>query len=53
MTVGGITFKQGRLAVDALNVMQNNKINALFIVDEDDKAVGAIKMHTLLKAGVV
>ncbi|MBF7074911.1 KpsF/GutQ family sugar-phosphate isomerase [Glaciecola sp. MH2013] len=53
MTHGSITFEKGRLAVDALNTMQDKKINALFVINTENKPVGAVKMHTLLKAGVV
>ncbi|MFT4732219.1 MAG: arabinose-5-phosphate isomerase [Gammaproteobacteria bacterium] len=53
MTPNGITMIHGKLAVDALNLMQKHKINAMFIVNDEHKPVGAIKMHTLLKAGVV
>ncbi|MFQ3250994.1 MAG: arabinose-5-phosphate isomerase [Glaciecola sp.] len=53
MTPKSVTMIQGKLAVDALNLMQKYKISAMFIVDEEQKPVGAIKMHTLLKAGVV
>ena len=53
MTPKSVTMIQGKLAVDALNLMQKHKISAMFIVDDEQKPVGAIKMHTLLKAGVV
>lgn len=53
MTPKSITMVEGKLAVDALNLMQKHKINAMFIVDANQNPVGAIKMHTLLKAGVV
>lgn len=53
MTPNSVTMIQGKLAVDALNLMQQHKISAMFIVDDEQKPVGAIKMHTLLKAGVV
>jgi arabinose-5-phosphate isomerase len=53
MTHNSITMNHGKLAVDALNLMQKHKINAMFIVNDAHKPVGAIKMHTLLKAGVV
>lgn len=53
MTPKSVTMIKGKLAVDALNLMQQYKISAMFIVDDEQKPVGAIKMHTLLKAGVV
>lgn len=41
------------LAVEALNLMDDNAINALIVVDENNVPVGALNMHGLLKAGVV
>lgn len=41
------------LAAEALQIMQENKINAIPIVDLDRHLVGAINMHDLLLAGVV
>jgi len=41
------------LAAEALQLMQQNKINALLIVDEERRPVGALNMHDLLRAGVV
>lgn len=41
------------LAAEALQLMQSKKINALLVVDDADKLVGALNMHDLLRAGVV
>ncbi len=41
------------LAVDALNVMQDNEITLLPVVNEKQKIEGIIHMHDLLKAGIV
>lgn len=41
------------LAVEALNRMEKSKITALMVVDDDNKPVGALNMHDLLRAGVV
>jgi arabinose-5-phosphate isomerase len=41
------------LAVEALNLMEKSKITALMVVDHDNKPVGALNMHDLLRAGVV
>lgn len=41
------------LAAEALQLMQSNKINALLVVGDDNKLVGALNMHDLLRAGVV
>ncbi len=40
------------LAAEGLKIMEDNKINALVIV-EQQKIVGALNMHDLLKAGVM
>ena len=41
------------LAVEALNIMDKNKITALMVVDDTNKPVGALNMHDLLRAGVM
>ncbi len=52
MTSGGFTARPNWLAVEALEMMENHQINALPVVDEDERLVGAINMHDLLHAGV-
>ena len=42
-----------RLAVEAVEKMQELKINGLLVVDKNGLLVGALNMHDLLKAGVV
>ena len=51
MTAGGSTIGSGRLAVEALQLMQNKQINALLVID-NNKLVGALNMHDMLKAGL-
>lgn len=53
MTPGGKNVPQDLLAAEALRIMQVHKINALPVVDEDSKPIGALNMHDLLQAGVV
>lgn len=53
MTPGGKHIAPERLAVDALNMMEENKINALLVIDADGRLRGALNMHDLLRAGVV
>jgi arabinose-5-phosphate isomerase len=55
MTNSCITISADKLAVDALNLMQARKVNALLVTanNESKQAIGALKMHDLLKAGVV
>lgn len=40
------------LAVEALQLMQQKKVNALPVFDRQEKLVGAINMHDLLQAGL-
>ena len=40
------------LAVEALNLMDTRRINALPVVHEDGTLAGALNMHDLLRAGV-
>jgi arabinose-5-phosphate isomerase len=53
MTRGCKTGKPEMLAAEALELMQRYKINALLILNEQQKLAGAINMHDLLRAGVV
>jgi len=53
MTVECKTIKASLLAAEALHLMEENKINALMVVDNNNCPVGAINMHDLLRAGVV
>lgn len=41
------------LAAETLAMMQKYKINSLPVVDDDNKLVGAMNMHDLLRAGVM
>ncbi|MGC8731677.1 MAG: KpsF/GutQ family sugar-phosphate isomerase [Halothiobacillaceae bacterium] len=51
-TPGGKTCPAGMLAAEALGLMERHKINALIVVDEDRRPVGALNTHDLLRAGV-
>jgi arabinose-5-phosphate isomerase len=53
MTTGCKTARQGILAAEALQIMEEYKINALLVVDKQDRLIGALNMHDLLRAGVV
>lgn len=53
MTTGATRVRPGILAAEALSLMQEHKINALLVVDEQDRPVGALNMHDMLKAGVI
>ena len=53
MTKGGKTIGSDDLAVNALNLMETNKISALIVVNGQHQPVGAFNMHMLLQAGVI
>ncbi|MCW8853904.1 MAG: KpsF/GutQ family sugar-phosphate isomerase [Gammaproteobacteria bacterium] len=53
MTSNCKTIKKNILAAEALKVMEDKKINAIVVVDDDNTLTGAINMHDLLRAGVV
>jgi arabinose-5-phosphate isomerase len=53
MTANCVTIDPERFASEALKIMQDRKINALMVVDEDLRVQGALNMHDLLRAGVV
>ena len=52
MTHDCITISAEILAAEALQIMDEHKISALVVVDEGRQPVGAIHLHSLLKAGV-
>jgi len=51
MTNGASTISSEKLAVEALQIMQDKKISALLVTD-NNKLVGALNMHDMLKAGL-
>ncbi|WDE10882.1 KpsF/GutQ family sugar-phosphate isomerase [Thalassomonas haliotis] len=53
MTMSPTTAHGDMLAAEALKIMEDKKINGLIIVDENNKPVGAMNMHDLLKSGVL
>ena len=53
MTADCKTVHPGMLAAEALQIMEHKKINALPVVNDDNKLVGALNMHDMLRAGVV
>ncbi|WP_422851523.1 arabinose-5-phosphate isomerase KdsD [Erwinia amylovora] len=52
MTPGGIRVRPGTLAVDALNLMQTRNITCVMVA-ENNRLLGVIHMHDMLRAGVV
>jgi len=53
MTRNCRTVHQDMLAAEALNIMEEHKINGLVVTDSNNRVVGALNMHDLLRAGVV
>jgi arabinose-5-phosphate isomerase len=53
MTEHGKTVRPEMLAAEALKIMEDNKIGALIVVDENDRPVGAFNLQDLLRAGVM
>ena len=47
------TINANQMAVEAVEMMESNKINGLLVIDDAGKLVGAFNMHDLLKAKVV
>ncbi|MGM0552723.1 MAG: KpsF/GutQ family sugar-phosphate isomerase [Pseudomonadota bacterium] len=52
MTPGGHTARPEWLAVEALEMMESRRINALPVADDQQRLLGVINMHDLLRAGV-
>ncbi|WP_095144990.1 KpsF/GutQ family sugar-phosphate isomerase [Pseudomonas sp. Irchel s3b6] len=53
MTPHGKTARADMLAAQALKIMEDNRINALVVVDKEDRPVGAFNLSDLLRAGVM
>lgn len=53
MTRTPVTIDANALAVEAAQKMEARKINALLVVDEANRVVGALNFHDLLRARVV
>ncbi len=53
MTPNPVTITADKLAVEAAQLMEANKIHGLLVVNEAGRLVGALNIHDLLKLGVV
>ena len=53
MHIAPFTIRPERLAIEAVEIMEQRKINALLVTDEAGALVGALNMHDLLLAKVV
>ena len=47
------TVSQNALAVEAVHIMEETRVNGLLVLDDEGRLTGALNMHDLLKAGVV
>lgn len=53
MTRGGKRITADQLAIDAARMMEDHQISALLVVDAEERVVGALNFHDLLRARVV
>ena len=53
MTKKTKTIRNDKLAIEALEIMQNNKIYSLAVLDTKHRPIGIIRMHDLIEAGLV
>lgn len=53
MTKSPRTIRKGCLAVEALRILQEHRIDEIPIVDEKGRAIGLVDVQDLLKAGLV
>jgi arabinose-5-phosphate isomerase len=53
MTKQFTTVTPSMLAAEALQIMQDKKINALIALNDQSQVTGALNMHDMLKAGVI
>ena len=55
MTKDPIIINKDLLAIDALNIMENNRrkpISVLPVLDNDLQFIGLLRLHDLVKAGL-
>ena len=53
MTLNPVTVSADQLAAEAVELMQQKKVNALLVTDSAQRPTGALNMHDLLRAGVI
>jgi len=53
MSKNAKTIRNSALAVEAIKLMQQNKIYSLVVIDNKTKPAGLIRMHDLIEAGLV
>jgi arabinose-5-phosphate isomerase len=53
MHSGCITINPDTMAAEAVHVLEENKIMALLVADEEGRLVGALNIHDLFRAGIM
>jgi arabinose-5-phosphate isomerase len=53
MTRHAKTVHANTLAAEAVHLMETHRITSLVVVDAEDRLLGALNVHDLLRAGVV
>lgn len=53
MTKNPLTIAAHALAIEAVNIMNQKNITTIFVVDDQQKPIGALHIHDCLKAGVI
>ena len=53
MTINPKTTNPENLAVDALNLMEDNKITMLPVINKNHKPIGVLHLHDLIDAGII
>jgi arabinose-5-phosphate isomerase len=53
MTRNCKTVDQGMLAAEAVKIMEDSKITAVIVADDTNHPLGILRMHDILRAGVV
>jgi arabinose-5-phosphate isomerase len=53
MTRRAKTVQATMLAAEAVHLMEQHRITSLLVVDADERVVGALNVHDLMRAGVV
>jgi len=51
-TQNPVTVQKKQFAVEALNIINKNKINALVVLNDDSSPIGVLNVHDLLRAGI-
>lgn len=52
MNKNPICIESKKLVTDALNIMKNKKINALLVVNSNNKLIGGLNMHDIISCGI-